>query len=386
MQAIDFIIDTLSHFVRAKEGPPPGIPATADPDFERELTWLCEWHALTPIVLASLEKLALRPRISRITLARIAALASASSSLTDDLLATAASLASQLEKGGIECLFLGGARLAGGVYPNARLRPVERIDALVREDDWPAVIERCQKEGFRLGPGNPLCRTGDDALAYYQHFAPCVLEDDKGERLSLRMRMFDLGETEGTEPAWDRGRKSARTGVGHVGPEDELIHSCLTYNMTDFGKLLHAVDIGLIVNRFRDDLDWDYVKERLESKSVYTAVFFTLSNVVHWLKLDRSAIGLESPGRVQKRVFDTLWHADYDSFAMRRPERVHRLRFYLFEVGRWREKLRFFAALMSPKPEWVAAFFDRPYRPWLKLKFVMLTFKNRVGLRLTGNP
>ncbi len=386
MQAIDFVIDTLSHFVRVGEGPPPGIPATIDSDFERELTWLCEWHALTPTVLASLERLALRPRISRITRARIEALANASSSLTCDVLATAASLAERFEEGGIECLFLGGTRLADGVYPEAKLRPVERIDVLVREDDWPAVIERCQKEGFRLAPGQPFCRTGEEALIYYQHFAPCVLENDKGERLCVRMRMFDLGEPDKTEPAWKRGRKSARTGVLHTGPEDELIHSCLTYNMTDFGKLIHAVDIGLIVNRFRDDMNWGYVRERLVSKSVYTAVFFTMNNVAQWLKLDRSAIGLESPGRVQKKIFNTLWHADYDSFAMRRPERMHRLRFYLFEMGRWREKLRFFAALMSPKPEWVAAFFDRPYRPWLKLRFVMLTLRNRVGFRLPGNP
>jgi hypothetical protein len=71
---------------------------------------------------------------------------------------------------------------------------------------------------------------------------------------------------------------------------------------------------------------------------------------------------------------------------MRRPERMHRLRFYFLEMGSWREKLQFFAALLSPKPEWVAAFFDRPCRPWLKLRYVMLTLRNRVGFRLTGNP
>ncbi len=105
MQPLDFIIDTLSHFVKAKEGPSPGIPARTDPDFERELTWLCEWHAVTPVVLASLERLALRPRISRITLARIGALADASSSLTGDLLTTAVSLAGQFEEGASSASF-----------------------------------------------------------------------------------------------------------------------------------------------------------------------------------------------------------------------------------------------------------------------------------------
>jgi hypothetical protein len=156
--------------------------------------------------------------------------------------------------------------------------------------------------------------------------------------------------------------------------------------MTDFRKLLHAVDIGLVLNRYGNDLDWAYIEDRLRSRSVYPAVFFTLKNVVRWLKLDQSGIKLDSPGAVRRKYFDFLWHVNYDSFAMRRPERLHRLRFCLLEAGRWSDKLRFLATLLSPKREWVSAFFDRPYRPWLKLKFVVLTFKSQVGARLTGNP
>jgi hypothetical protein len=119
---------------------------------------------------------------------------------------------------------------------------------------------------------------------------------------------------------------------------------------------------------------------------LYSAFWFTLDNVIEWLKLDAASITLIDPGGVRKKIFGVIWHADYDSFAMRRPERLHRYRFYWFEMGNWRDKLRFIGALLSPRPEWVAAFFDRPYNPWLKLKFVLLTVRNRVGLRPTGNP
>jgi hypothetical protein len=386
MQSTDFVLETLSHFVRRTDGPPPGIPVRTEPNFEQELTWLCEWHALTPIVLASLEKLALRPQLSRITLERMKALANASIALSDDLLEIAASLSTLFEKRALERLFLGDVIFRNTMYPDPVLRPMERIDILVHEEDWSAVLGVCREAGFRLDDRLPAFDDGGEALLYYQHYAPCVLENEKGDRLGLRMRVFELGEADLSETAWDQGRELTQPFAQGVGTEDQLIHSCLTYNMTDFRKLLHAVDIGLVLNRYGNDLDWAYIEDRLRSRSVYPAVFFTLKNVVRWLKLDQSGIKLDSPGAVRRKYFDFLWHVNYDSFAMRRPERLHRLRFCLLEAGRWSDKLRFLATLLSPKREWVSAFFDRPYRPWLKLKFVVLTFKSQVGARLTGNP
>jgi hypothetical protein len=386
MQSIDFVLETLIHFVKQSDGPPPGIPAHTEPDFEQELTWLCEWHTLTPIVLASLERLALRPQISRITLERIKALAGATRALTMDLVATAESLSTLFEDQRIDHMFFGDVVFPDAIYPDPALRPVERIDIMIREKDWSTVLDCCGEKGFRLQGQYPALRDGRDALLYYQHYSPCILENERGDRLCLKMRLFDLGEPESSEAAWNQATTLPRPEARSIGIDDQLIRSCLTYNITDFGRLLHAVDIGLILTRLGDDLDWGRIEERLRSKAVCPAVFFTIRNVVRWLKLDAASLGLESPGAVRKKIFDFSWHTSYDSFAMRRPERFHRLRFCLLEVGRWNDKLRFLRTLVSPKREWVSAFFGRPYRPWLKLKFVVLIFKNRVGLRPSGSP
>ena len=384
MQAIDFVVDTLAHFVRQREGPPPGIPAHTDADFEQELIWLCDWHALTPIVLASLEKLALRPNISRVTLERMRALAGASRAMTKEISNVADSLVDGFKAREVDYRLLGGLPASRTVYPSSELRPVETIDVLIREGQWSQTIECCRESGFRIGAGLPVFSSGDDALGYYQHLTPCVLENESGDRLRLRMRLFNIGKPSATEPAWMSA--AAGTAPAYVRLEDELINTCVTYHMSNFGKLLHTVDIGLILNRFEAELDWKYIDERLRSDEVYASVLFTMKRVVEWTRLGPSVVKLKYPGPAREKIFDALWNADYDSFAMRRPERTHRFRYFLFEVGRWKDKLNFFTTVMSPRPEWVAAFFGRPYRPWLKLRLVLLTLRDRVGLRPAGNP
>jgi hypothetical protein len=379
MRAIDFVVDTLSHFVRRSDGPAPGIPALADTEFEHELAWLCEWHSLTPIVLASLENLALRPKISRVAVRRLTALAGASRTHSGDLLASAASLSAAFESRGVDHMFVGDAVLASGVYPRRDLRPVEWLEIVIREGDYASAIDCCRDAGFREGGRFPRFRDGGEALRYHQYYSSCVLQSGGGDRVGLRMRLFDVGEPEDTEAAWGRARRLPGGDLRAVGLEDQLMHSSMTYNLTDFDKLLHAVDIGLMLNHFGDDLDWDYIEYRLRSRSVYPAVFFTLRNVVQWLGLQRASCKLADPWPVRRKIFDAVWHADYESFAARRPKRFHRLRFGLCEMGRWDEKRRFLRALLFPSREWVSDFFDAPYQPWLRVKFTMLALRNRIG-------
>jgi hypothetical protein len=386
MQAIAFVIETLAHFMR-QSGPAPGISAHADAEFEHELAWLCEWHSLTPIVLASLENLALRPRLSRVALGRLTALANASRAASSDLRATATALAAAFESRVVDYMFLGDMVVADTVYPEKDVRPIEWLEVMVRESDYVSAVHACREVGFRTSERAPKFRDGNEALRYHQYYASCVMQSGGGDRLGLRMRLFDVGEPEPTEAAWGRARRvGAVFNLRTVGIEDQLIHSCITYNMTDFDKLLHAADIGLMLTRCERDLDWDYIEARLRPRWVYPSVFFTLRNVIQWLSLQRASCKLADPWPHRRRIFETVWHVDYNSFAMRRPKRCHRFRFGLFEIGGWDEKRRFLVALLSPSREWVADFFGRPYQPWLRLKFIVLALRNRIGLLPAVNP
>jgi Uncharacterised nucleotidyltransferase len=385
MQPIDFVLDTLSHFVRKVDGPPPGIPARTRPDFEQELTWLCEWHGLTPIVLASLDRLALHPQISRIALERIRALAGAASTLSAELLITSEALVTRLRSDGIDCLPIDDVLLAGTAY-ELGLRPVQKIDILIREGQWTAALACCRDEGFELTPGSPRFTDGTEALDYHQHYPACTLQNKSGDPLRLHMRVLDVGKPGAIEPAWNRAAEDPATGAGQVSAEDQLVRSCIHFVMTDFARLLYAVDIGLFLCRTATSLDWDYIEDRLHAKTVYAPVLLTLESTARWMRLDPRRIGLPIPGRVRRRLFHTMWHVNTESFVERRPHEFHKLRFTLLAVGRWKDKVRFLGALFSPRREWVAAFFDRPYHPWLRIRFVVLVLKGRVGLHPSGNP
>jgi hypothetical protein len=348
------------------------------------LTWLCEWHGLTSLVLESLGKLALMPRVSRITLERMKALSRASGRLNRELLSTARSISFGISDEGAETLLMNGCVFPLAIYPTADIRPVERIDLLVRERDWRKVIAVCQKAGYLLSDRDPQFDDGSEALLYYQYFSPCILENEKGDRIHLRFRVFDMGKPDEHEVAWRNAQAiDADDGPRRVSREDQLIQSCITFNMSYFGKLLHAVDIGLLVTRYGGDLNWDYVEERLRSKSLYPSFYFTLSQVVRWLKLEDVSVALTHPGQIRRKIYEIYWQPNQISFSARRPTHFHRLRFYLLESGGWTDKLQMIFRLASPKTQWVSDFFGRPCRPWLKLKFVFLALRSRVGVRLT---
>ena len=118
-------------------------------------------------------------------------------------------------------------------------------------------------------------------------------------------------------------------------------------------------------------------------RHTWTAFCSTLQNVVRWLKLPSSTLPFTGPGPVRRKIFDLTWPAGRSTFAIRRGDGRHRLKFCLTESGTAREKVVFLRRMLSPRPEWVTAFFRRPYRPWLKLKFVVLVLRSRVGVRTT---
>jgi hypothetical protein len=382
LRAIEFILDTLAHFVRGDEGPPPGIPAHVATEFEQELTWLCEWHSVTPIVRASLDKLALRPEISRLTRERIKALADAGSKLSGELLATAKSLMADLERAGAHALLMKDALYPIAVYPAPPLRPVEKLEILIGESDWATVIGICDAAGFAREAHAPVFADGGEAMSFYQYFSHCVLYNEKRDPLRVRFRLFDPGTPDPLEACWGhRTRLGGGNGPMGVSLEDQLVESCMTYNMSHFDRLIHAVDIGLVLVRHGAALNWEYVGERLRSRSVYAAAVFTMQHVVRTLKLAPSIVQLKTPGIIRKNVFLFLWPATDEDLVAGRQPRQQRLRFYLLELDGWPGRLRFIARLLSPREQWVSDFFGRPFTPWLKLKFIVLALRNRLGVR-----
>jgi hypothetical protein len=385
MQAIDFIFETLAHYARQTEGPPPGVPAHISAQFERDLLRICTRQALAPIVLQSLERLALPPGLSNVTVERLKAITADAIRKNDRLFELAASLGTALKEAGIPHLIHQDASLAMVAHPNSDMRPMQQIHMLAGEDDWRTLVDVLASHKLTKSGRDPIFKKTTDALFYYQHFYPCELANGDGDRVRVRFRLFDTGTPEKHETSWSR-RQSVRIGDSHLerlGDEDQLMQSCMELNMTQFAQLLHAVDIGLIIGRFGSRIDWDYIEERLSSRMLLPAFSLTLQQVARWLKLPDGPWVRYVPGRWKEKTFDIVWRTQRIRFGEIRVIRSRRIRFFLLESGRWIDKLLFLLRFVTPNPEWVAAFYGKPYRPWMRLQFIVTAIKSRTGGGIT---
>jgi hypothetical protein len=410
MRADDFILETLAHFARGDEGPPPGIPARVDADFERDLVRYCDWHGLAPLVLSSLQKLALEPDLSEFGVQHLRTLARTAAARNGMLFEALEELTVGFRREGVSFLLTDDIASALTLYPavsvdsagpgsagnetaskvstirpsasdetasraTAVLRPLETIDLLVRDWDWRGIIEACGGAGFVRSPRDPVFTSAGEALFYYQHFGPLIMKNPAGMRVRLKFRLFDLGEPEAGETAWGRTTvlEGSRGRWERIGLEDLLIRSCARLVMSRFEKILAAVDAGRILTQHGKQLDWEYIEEK--SQPIYPAFYITCQMVAKWLNVPGVSARFFEPGRVRTKAFQIMWRTGrFNRLARRRPHR-HRLRFYLFENGGLRDRLDFLATLIAPRPEWVTAFYGRPCKPWLRAMFTYLALK-----------
>jgi hypothetical protein len=381
MRTVDVIFDTLSHFVKHDESPPPGIPASVEPDFERRLMRLCEWHSLSPIILESLQRLVQDPGLSEFTFERLKVLSRTVEERQREILPAVESLFRRLRSDGIPFLFMGDILSAFVLYPSPRLRPIGRVDVLVREGDWKKSIDVCRAVGFMRESRDPDFRDGNEALFYYQNLSPCTLLNEKGIVLDLKFRLLALDAPESHNGVWQRGRALAGDdgGATRVSLEDQLFRTCVHLAMSRFERLLLAVDAGLILARHGGELDWTYIEKIARERAFYPAFYFTLETVTNALGLGRLPAGLSRPHLVRQKRFEFLWRPGRLGRLPRKPTRLRRFRFYFLESGIGSDRIRVLSRLLSPRPEWVSAFFGRPCTPWLRLKFVILAFTNRLG-------
>jgi len=319
MRADQFILETLAHFARGDEGPPPGIPARLglDPDFERDLVRYCEWHGLAPLVLSSLQRLALEPDLSEFGIQHLKTLSRTASTRNSILLDGLEEITVGFRREGVSFLLTDDLAAALSLYANsagetadrrlADLRPLEAIDLLVRDWDWRGILEACGGAGFVRSPRDPVFTSAGEALFYYQHFGPLVLKNAAGMRLRLRFRLFDLGEPEAGETAWGRTApvEGSSRGWERIGLEDLLIRSCAQLVMSRFERRLAAVDAGRILTQHGKQLDWDYIEEK--SQPIYPAFYITCQMVARWLNVPGVSARFFEPGRFRTRAFQIMW-------------------------------------------------------------------------------
>ena len=380
MRTIDIVLETLAHFVKMEGGPPPGIPVRVEPDFERKLIRLCEWHSLAPLFLDSLQKLALESPLSDVTLERLNSLSRASAARNEKYIAALRSISARLRERRVPFLLIDDMMAALKLYPRHRLRPIERLDVLIHENDWDMFVSGLRAVGYRREERDPTFEDGREAMLYHQYFSPCVLHGERDVEIGVKFRLIDVGHPAAKEAAWTMGKRLGRdVEAMRLSYEDQYVRSCMAFNMTGFGRLLHAVDAGRILARHGEDLDWGYIEGRARDGSYYPALFFAHESVVKMFQFPAKRKPLPDPGAAQKSFFQMVWSPGRLGALTDRPPTLHRYRFSFFAHGTWGDRMKVAGSLIAPRKDWVSGYFGGASNPWLAFKFVSLALRNKLS-------
>jgi hypothetical protein len=405
MRAVDFILETVSHFARDAQGPPPVVPSHADAEFETDLVSICQHQRLSTLVSEAFDQLALSPTMSRITVARIEHHAGILEEQRRHLLRLAGRLSAEFASRGIRSALLGDVRSAAEPGLLGEIRPVGRIDAMIDETQWMEAVGTLRELGFvrsRIQPrladhsgavaplgaavsanGSRAGKSGAvgvatsrkaaaDALRYHQYFSPLVMHNHDGDTVELRFRVIDLGNPGRVNPAWERIVEIDFGGTiaTAVCQEDQLIHSAVSFGAEGFADLLPVLDAGRLLSRHTDDLDWDYIAMRLLSRRLYPAFYFTLERICELLILRMPTANLEPPAAWRRRLFHMWWRPREADYTGETEPTAGRFAYSLVECGGVVSKALWLRRALFPRSAWVRSVYGRPANLWLRAKFL----------------
>lgn len=384
MKAERFLLETLAHFVRSAEGPPPGVPARVRSDFETRLASICAEQGLSPIVSRSLDRLALPPSISSVTAARLSSHAEAVESETARRLRMLYELIELLGAGGVSALAMGDG-LAATRYPRPTLRPLPVLDILVHERDLARALAMLERAGYRYPGPHPVFgrfrtsgriseRRAAELVAYHHHIAPLFVTNADDVTVRVRMRSVDLGRAPAREPAWNHRREVTLPDgrVSAVSVEDHLIERAARAGMAGMADLCALVDVGLVLAGGVRRLDRDYIEWRARSLGIATAVGTVMSEVDAMFWLGDVSRDIARPRPFSVAVLRRWWRSDRIDYGDVVSPRAGRFRFGLVACGGPIAKVRWVWHYFVPRRRWVRNLVGGRPNPWRWLKFLLL--------------
>ena len=177
----------------------------------------------------------------------------------------------------IDSIVLNGPALAAEYYRDAALRPFVDLDLLVRRQDRRRALDILLEEGYTLdSPGRSL----DRVPAVY--LAP----PSGSSRLPIDLHWECVSSGRASELAveeiWSRAEPAVAWGATArtLAAEDLLIYLAASFAIHHaLAGALWQLDLGLVLRRHRETLDWDAVTARARRWGSAGAVYFALRTV-----------------------------------------------------------------------------------------------------------
>lgn len=162
----------------------------------------------------------------------------------------------------IPVIVLKGAALAELVYKDIALRPMGDIDILVQPRDL-------------LRSHRVLLREGYSSVSFFRELREHLTYDNGRAHIEVHPRIKELPNLN----PWNHAHRAtiASTDTLVLGKEDFFLHICVHpyrhLRKTGSVSLIWLYDIAEFLNRYRAELDWDYITETSKKHRVEGVVY-----------------------------------------------------------------------------------------------------------------
>lgn len=205
------------------------------------------------------------------------------------LLQEAETILKRCEEHGLPIIPLKGILLANSLYPDAALRPFSDIDLLINKEHLPAVMQLLVSQGYyRL----PELRN-----QFEEKFTSCVtfIKESALQPVVVELHWHILyfptyAPAIRIDDFWTNSQHQKINGckVQAFKPEHQLIHLCLHYYLHGSCYFIWLMDIALLVERYRNRIDWHAFGKTVKKYRIGKVVEEVLNNV-------KTAFDLEIP-------------------------------------------------------------------------------------------
>lgn len=204
---------------------------------------------------------------------------------------------------GIDLIPLKGLYLSEYLWGDFTQRTGSDIDILIREEDWDRARDVLEGLGYRLFSKNyskGLIRRFIRHLGFYRNKPPSYVEVH-WNFFTAQAKRFDMSKI------WERAREGSLFGykILTLDPSDLLIYSSIVIAIHGYLGLKLYQDLYEILNKHRDELDWDYIiKQAVENRQrtrIYYSLFF--SKEILDTPIPDRVLKILSPSPIQKRIF-----------------------------------------------------------------------------------
>ncbi|MDZ7817296.1 MAG: nucleotidyltransferase family protein [Aliarcobacter sp.] len=226
------------------------------------------------------------------------------------LLAELKRISKELKKENIPMIVLKGLHLMQGIYPHIALRYSRDLDILIPKNKAKEAFSAVQRLNYYC---DKELTQHDYSFKYHHHLAQ-LFNKKNNFVLELHAYLSEKFHVD-TNRLW-KNYKDEKLDL-----EDLIIHLCVHMSYTDIFKndIRHYLDIYVILEKCRNDIDWNILKQRAQDDKCLEGVYlmFKIVQNIFSIKLPNEVENLYNFTKEQKQIvhnaIEFVWLYDKSS-------------------------------------------------------------------------